>query len=255
MEEALKDSFLIMCPDGAVHPRLQQGDQNIITYSLTLCSNYLVKVCVMYPSSGRNILPYIQLRGKENTATIASVLKEMMNTWDNIKSDIPLLYDCYLYDLADGKALYIIQGHTHWASGTEPFLLCKCEWGQSINKINDCHMHTDQAYIDMMPKSFDQWAKRDEITRDREEWGNGSPYDLSAHKEWCTDKNKGVTHLGAIPLTYAISNVRFDVFHGRSAVVKVLLKYIRRKLDGIPAHVNKFAAFFEEIACMGWICD
>ena len=56
-------------------------------------------------------------------------------------------------------------------------------------------------------------------------------------------KNNGVTNLGVVSLTYAIIHIRFDVFHGRSGIVKLLLKYIRQKLDGISANVNKFAAF------------
>ena len=75
IEEALSGSFILMRPDCAVHPRLQQGDQNIITYSVTLSSKYLIENCAMFPSLGRNILPHIQLRGKENVATLRRVLK------------------------------------------------------------------------------------------------------------------------------------------------------------------------------------
>ena len=70
VEEAMKGSFLILCTDGAVHPRMQNDNSNIITYSVTLSSPYLVKECGFYPTSGTNILPHVQLRGKENVNTL-----------------------------------------------------------------------------------------------------------------------------------------------------------------------------------------
>ena len=256
MEKALDGCFLVLCADGAVHSRLKQGDQNIITYSVTLSSRYLIEECYMLPSSGRNILPHVQLKAKENTKTIQSVLKERMTQIVNVKTNTPGLADCYIYDLADGKALYIILGHTHWSSARKPFLLCGCERGQSIGGSHRCHMHTDEEYIKLVQNSVEQWARRDELTEERREWGNDTPYDFKAHKEWCKDENSGASHFGSVPLDYSISQIRFDVMHGRGGVVKVVLKYLRNFFDGTPLAVNKFAAFLKKLPSWdGFVID
>ena len=59
LEKALEGAYIILCADGAVHPRLQQGDCNIITYSMTLSSYWLIKECGLYPTSGNSILPHV----------------------------------------------------------------------------------------------------------------------------------------------------------------------------------------------------
>ena len=50
------------------------------------------------------------------------------------------------------------------------------------------------------------------------------------HKKLCQGENFGVNHINAMPLDYKISQVRFDVFHGRGAIVKVVVRYIRKKV-------------------------
>ena len=202
-----------MCLDGAVHPRLQKGDKNIITYSITLCSSYLLKECAILPSSGNNILPHVQLRAKENVHTLRLVLKNRIFKMDELKQNNPLLSDCHFYNLADGKALYLILRHTHWSSGLKPFIKCGCEQRDSADPNHVCKIHTDLEYIALVKASEEQWLKRDQHTADRVEWGDGTPYDLKAHKVWCANENSGVSHLGAVPSTYLLSQIRFDVFH------------------------------------------
>ena len=43
MEKVLDGAFFLACADGAVHNRLPKGDYNIITYSLSLSSRYLIE--------------------------------------------------------------------------------------------------------------------------------------------------------------------------------------------------------------------
>ena len=76
--------------------------------------------------------------------------------------------------------------------------------------------------------------------------GNDTPYDFEAHKEWCKDENSGVIHFCSIPLYYSISQIQFDVMHGRGGAVKVVLKYLCNFVDEIPLAVNKFAAFLKK---------
>ena len=64
-EKALDGCFLVLCADAAMYSCLKQGDQNIITYSVTLSSRYLFDECYMLPSFGKNILLHVQLKEKK----------------------------------------------------------------------------------------------------------------------------------------------------------------------------------------------
>ena len=61
MERALEDCILVYCFDGAVHENTSQINKQVITYSLTLGSYNLAKLCGVFPTSGNNILPFAQL--------------------------------------------------------------------------------------------------------------------------------------------------------------------------------------------------
>ena len=244
METALEGSFLILCADGAVHPRMQACDQNVITYSMTLSSSYLMNECGFYPTSGAHILPHVQLRGKENAETLRAVMK-----WRH--TDLPAslegllgLEDCHVYDLADGKALYLMLDHSHWQCNNHPYLLCKCNRGDHAN----CEgIISDEEYIRLVQESEKQWNNRESLTEDRREFGDGTPYSWNVHKKWCEHENFGIRHTGAMPTDYKISQIRFDVFHGRSAIVKVITKYIRNLFEGLPRNVTLFAAFLKKL--------
>ena len=107
-----------------------------------------------------------------------------------------------------------------------------------------------------MKQSQAQWEQRDELTEERKEFGDGTPYTLSVHKKWVAKENFGVSHFGALPVDFNISQIRFDVFHGRSAIVKVILKYVRNLFEGIPTNVTRFAAFLKKLPNWdGYIID
>ena len=119
MEKALDKAFFLMCADGAEHNRLPKTDKNIITYSITLVSRYLIEDCGIYPSSGRWIVPHAQLRAKENIYSLRSILQFRLNA---CASSLPT--ECQgipLYDIADGKALYCYTLHSHWSSNKNHF--------------------------------------------------------------------------------------------------------------------------------------
>ena len=95
----------------------------------------------------------------------------------------------------------------------------------------------------MVKKLIDQWDKRKQHTRGREEFGVDSPYDEDAHRVWCAEENFGVGHTGEFPEDYDISKIFFDVFHGQSADFKVFLKYLCTILEGIPRNINFVKGF------------
>ena len=243
LEKALDQAFFLVCADGAQHDRLNQSDNNIITCSITIVSRYLMEQCAIYPSSGKWLLPHVQLRGKENLDTLKSVLRYRFEEYGHLLEALPQISHCPpIYDMADGKAVYLYTGHTNWASSTKPFLLCTCERGMSADPLHICLGLTDDQYKGKIRSSVQRWGTRQSISEAREQ-RNMSPYDAISHRKWCTDHNDGICHFSAFPEDYNLSALRLDVFHGRSGVVKIMLRYCRKVMQNMPyRHVKLFAA-------------
>ena len=240
--KALDRAFFLACADGAQHERLSEGNNNIITYSITLVSRYLIFSCAVYPSSGKWLLPHLQLRGKENLDTLTTVLNHRFEHDKTIKLIYPVTLHCPIYDFADGKAVYLYTGHTHWASNTKPFVKCLCERGMSADPQHQCLGITDEFYKEKIRFSVERWNNRNEISQARER-RRLARYDAAEHRRWCTDHNDGICHFCALPLDYNLSSLWLDVFHGRSGVVKIMLRYCRKIMHNMPyRNVKLFAA-------------
>ena len=124
--------------------------------------------------------------------------------------------------------MYLCTGHSHWSRLDKPFLLCKCKRGDHEDTVNAvCEMLSDITYSTKIASLRDRWSERDQISELRASRGIG-PYNYAAHKEWCSKYNSGVCHVNAMTDSYQISLFRPDVFHGRGAVTKLMLRYIRK---------------------------
>ena len=242
MEQALDRAYFITCADGAQHNRLPKEKRSVITYSLTIVSRVLVERCGIYPSSSKWIIPHLQLQAKENLQTLRQVLQfRLGNEYRALFTEMSMLRFIPVYDIADGKALYIYTEHCHWASKNKPFLRCKCERGQSLQV--GCQIITDTEYIELQTKSQRRWAKKPDLDALRARQ-HRNPYSLADHKKWCALENEGVSHFGALGPSYKISSLWFDVFHGRGGIVKVLLKYIRRMMEGLECRNYRCVSIF-----------
>ena len=91
-----------------------------------------------------------------------------------------------------------------------------------------------------MKLSKEQWENRAKLSEVRRK-NNIKEYDLATHRDWVDQKNMGISHFGAIPLDYKISNMLIDIFHGRGNVYKVCLTYIRKILRGNWTAITAFA--------------
>ena len=76
-------------------------------------------------------------------------------------SEIPMLRVIPVYDIADGKALYIYTEHCHWASNDKPFIQCKCKRGQTLELGR--WLILDEEYMLIQSKSKERWAKKPQI--------------------------------------------------------------------------------------------
>ena len=168
----MKGAFLKLCTDGSFHPRMQHKDKHIVTYSMTLSSPYFVKECGLYPTSRTHIiLPHVQLHGKKNVHTLKSVLQFRHIGVPICLNSLTHLSDCHVHDLVDGKALYLLLGHAHWQCNEHPYILCKCSRGYT-----ECM--SDEEYLELVKTSQKHWENCKQLTKDQEEFGDGTPYTL-----------------------------------------------------------------------------
>ena len=142
-------------------------------------------------------------------------------------------------------------GHSLWNRNGHPFLRCACKSGMAADEKHVCTMIGDNDYSDYKKKSHRKWGMRKVITSSRQRGpGRQKQYDAKAHRDWCDLNNKGICHFGAVPLSYLISFLRFDVFHGRGNIVKVAGMYIRRLFDGDINSIETFAKILADLP--GW---
>ena len=246
MEEAMGKAFLLGCADGAQHDGLGKEDNGIITYSFTMSSYNLIKLCGIYPSSAKWLLPHLQLRGTENIATMKSVLQYRLRALYGMKQDIPVLHSTYFYDMFDGKAIYAATGHSHWLQRLNSFLFCECQRRDHQFATADCSMLSDDNYILKIHSLRVRYEQREKISEVRKSNGRGE-YDFAAHKEWCTHFNSGVCHLNSMTPTYEISQLWPDMFYSRGNVTKLMLRYIQRLMEGNSQNLTEFASYLRNM--------
>ena len=130
IEQALDKCFLLLCMDRAEHDNTGKSKENVITYSLTLSSHTLMRYCGLYTSSGKNIFPFAQMHRKENLQTLKCLMQARL---EEVLNGHELTNGCPVYHMADAKVLYLIFGHSGWASHKKPYLWCECNKGDSAN--------------------------------------------------------------------------------------------------------------------------
>ena len=117
-------------------------------------------------------------------------------------------------------------------------------------------MLSDSEYLCLMKLSQTQWEQRDKWTKKQKDFGDGTPNTAGVHRIWVAEENFGVSHFGALPVDFKVSQIRFGIFHGLSGVVKVVLKYVRNLFEGILTNVTQFSAFLKKLPnCDGYVID
>ena len=125
-----------------------------------------------------------------------------------------------MFDIHDGKMLYMLTGHSQWNRKHHPFLLCSCSRGEGVkNSDHICRMISHSEHQRLYDRSVTQWIRK----RDK----SGDIYDKKAHLDWIDIHNTGISHFGIEPRLLPLTSIRFDVFHLRSAITRNLLSRLR----------------------------
>ena len=122
----------------------------------------------------------------------------------------------------DGKMLYMLTQHSLYSRKFHPFLLCKCHRSDGVVNGDDheCMLLTQDEQCKYYEKSQSKWWDGN-INQD-------DTYNQSDHMKWVDKHNLGVSHFGIPPTYLRRDNIRFDIFHMRSAITKRLMTYLRR---------------------------
>ena len=156
--------------------------------------------------------------GKESSANLMPILDSMYERKEAIlNNNINIDPDCKfmnkeskisLYDLHDGKMLYLLTQHSLFNCKFHPFLLCKCQRGEGVidNENHECKIISHEDQIHYYNRSMRRWKNK------RKRLGPHESCNIKNHMDWMDEKNIGISHYGIHPDQLRRDNIRFDVF-------------------------------------------
>ena len=116
----------------------------------------------------------------------------------------------FLYDLHDGKMLYMLTQHSLYNRKCHPYLLCKCGPGDAVRDPDHvCVPINQDKQVERWERSKNKYAQFMTIN---EQKSPPSQYTESDHRNWADMHNYGITHYGVHPCELRRDNIRFDVF-------------------------------------------
>ena len=149
--------------DGAQHVNTDEGITNVTSYSALLFSNETVFNGISTAESS-SILTWKQVIGKEEPCSVMASVSNHYNEKTLLKLKFnDMGYHVYMYDMHDGKMLYILSGHGMWNRKHYPFLLCKCNRAKGVNNPGHvCKMMSHSEHSSFYHESLHKW---DEISK------------------------------------------------------------------------------------------
>ena len=221
--KALEGKVLVVDSyDGAEHSKNEEGRVNVLSYSTQMFTNKSL-FQGFSSSSSFNILTWLQMLGEEKPSFIFPVIEQhyeekhkIRSSGETIENSSPCFYDCH-----DGKMLYILTQHSLWNRKHNPFLLCNCSRGDAVKDgVHQCEFIDHHKQVEFYERS----AKRFRLARQK----HGEKYNRSVHMDWIDEKNSGISHFGIHPDKLRCDGIRFDTFHLRCAITRLVMNYFRR---------------------------
>ena len=164
---------------GVQHRRTEKERTNIISFSSQMITTESIKAGYS-TSISRNILTWQQMIGQESFANLMPILDSVYERKEAIlNNNITIQPDCKfinkeskisLYDLHDGKMLYLLSQHSLFNCKFYLFILCKCQRGEGVinNKNHKCKMISHKEQIFYYIRSIKRW--KDKIERSGESY-------------------------------------------------------------------------------------
>ena len=146
------DSF-----DGAEHLKSKKKVTSLISFSSTMFTPNQMNKKQVTVGSSLNILTWQQIRGVENLSVMLPSVNDHYRKKGELYTDTQMKYTL-LYDMHDGKMLYLLTHHSLWNRKKHPFLLCQCERGAGVrDKNHKCILLTHTEQVHFYARSLRRW--------------------------------------------------------------------------------------------------
>ena len=222
--DKIDDIIVINSFDGAEAFRTKNNVSSVVSFSSSLMTSRMIKHGQIKVGESFNICTWMQVMGKESYDLVDKVTgyqywsnRHKLSIGETSLKHAPQS-KVWMYDVHDGKMLYSLLQHSMWNRKHHPFLLCKCHrtagLDVSTGDTHQCQMIDNDEYIRLYERSKRRLKHKD--------------YDNNQHREWCDEKNAGVTHFGIDPAFLNISTLRFDIFHCTCAVTRTVMNFTRK---------------------------
>ena len=253
------NGMLIFCFDGAQHCR-NKSSLGIVTLSCCLYS-LLFDSGYSSTSSSHNILTLQQYAGGESSEAIRRSMNGYYNELVQVRKDCldkKIVKGCtiHTYTVVDYSALYKLKSRVSWGANDSPYWYCKCNKGEGCKKKkHKCVKITsveEFAAYEASKKKWEEYKKR---------FSTMSKKKLKKKlREWAGTYNYGVLHWGIHPELLPMDEIRPDVFHMCTGIVKRLMQCLRNMLVNAGGPVkrkfyNRLRTFWEEGHVMMWRLD
>ena len=131
--EGNEELIVINSYDGAEHSKNHKSQTSLISFSSQIFNEKIIRESGYSTASPNNILTWMQLRGPEKPQNVLPVAKEV---YQEIKAVLEYPDDVVaekldgkrfsIYEVSDGKMLYMILQHSLYSRRNKPYLLCTC---------------------------------------------------------------------------------------------------------------------------------
>ena len=183
-----------------MHSKNHKSKTSIISFSSQVFSDKTLEKSNSSTASPNNIFTWMQLRGDESAQNVLPVVNDVCQEIIDVIKRIPNIGITYneknyiIYDMHDGKMLYLLTQHSLYSRKYKPFVLCKCSRGEGVQKRDhECKLLDDwehQHYYDRSQRKFDRKVSKND----------GNLYTKKYHMKWVDTDNEGCSHFGISPL-------------------------------------------------------
>ena len=117
------------------HLKSKKKVTSLILFSSTMFTPNQMNKKQVTVGSSLNILTWQQIRWVENLSVMLPSVNDHYIKKCELYTDTKMKHTL-LYDMHDGKMLYLLTQHSLWNRKNHPFLLCKCKRGAGARDIN-----------------------------------------------------------------------------------------------------------------------
>ena len=157
-----KRAVIIDSYDGAQHEKTAKNETNIVSFSSKLVSDQSLREGYGGGTS-LDILTWQQMRGDETARNIFPAIENILENKKEMVDEMTKnpdgdQYD--MYELHDGKMIYLLTGHALYNRKFHPFVLCKCMRGDGLKEGHVCKIISHEETVQMWDKSKKRWERK-----------------------------------------------------------------------------------------------